>query len=62
MSTNRERLIKLMTDNNLSCPDVGRMLNRKAHTVKLWRCSDNISDHTLELLEFKIAQARRVSA
>lgn len=61
MHERTERLINIMTEHNLSCRDVGTILDRTEQTVSIWRCSHKpgqrvIPGYLLELLEFKLAQ------
>lgn len=59
MHERTEKLISIMTNHNLSCRDVGRLLGRTEQTVLIWRCKSGkiIPAHQLELLELKLAQA-----
>jgi DNA-binding transcriptional regulator YiaG len=54
--TNREKLISLMTEHNLKCPQVALLLGVKNNTVRLWRTKGHkeIPDQKLELLRFKV--------
>jgi hypothetical protein len=48
-----------MQDHGLKSPDVARILNRKAQTVRLWRSNigRTIPPDALELLELKLRRA-----
>lgn len=56
MSTNREKLISLMTEHNLNGVDVANLLGVKHNTVLVWRTlgGKEIPDSKLELLKFKL--------
>lgn len=58
MTERTEKLKAIMAANNLSAPMVGKLLNRSAATVRIWRCKDDSRDipaMALELLEIKVA-------
>jgi len=54
--TNREKLISLMTEHNLKCPQVASMLGVKPNTIRVWRSKNvkYVPDSKLELLKFKL--------
>lgn len=59
MNTNTEKLRALMRQHRLSAADVGRLLGRAPHTVRVWRVRNTtrpIPDNTLELLTLKLQQ------
>lgn len=58
MKTRKERLRELMTQHKLTARQVGEMLNRSRQTVLCWRSkweAREIPEHSLELLEIKLA-------
>lgn len=59
-SVNTDRLKQLMHEHRLTAPAVALLIGRSAHTVRVWRCSNDtiIPDNMLELLELKIAQPK----
>lgn len=54
---NTERLHKIMSEYDVKSQDVAVLLNRSLKTVQCWRCQSPapIPDHSLELLELKLA-------
>lgn len=59
MTNRTEQLHKLMADHGLTAEQVGKLLNRSAQTVRIWRCQSDgrtIPEHTLEVLKLKLAQ------
>ena len=56
-SKNTQRLRDLMAKYDTSAAQVGKLLNRSAQTVRVWRSKNpqDINDTLLELLEFKLA-------
>lgn len=64
MHIRTKKLHKIMSDNELTCREVGDLLGRSEQTVLIWRCSTDankkiIPSHQLELLELKLAQQAR---
>ena len=60
MHTNTQKLRDLMACHRLKVGDVARILNRKPHTVRVWRVTKTtrpIPDNALELLTLKLQQA-----
>lgn len=58
MKTRTEELRALMDAHNLTPSKVGKILNRKPMTVRIWMCKSdgrNIPEHALELLRIKAA-------
>ena len=44
-----------MEQHKLNAPAVGRLLDRSAQTVRMWRCESKIiPEHTLTVLELKV--------
>jgi DNA-binding transcriptional regulator YiaG len=56
MNQRTTRLLQIMKEHELRSPDVARILNRKAQTVRLWRSQTErtIPPDALELLELKL--------
>lgn len=56
MEKRTKELHDLMARHNLRAPDVAKLVNRKAGTVRIWRCGGErqIPAHTLELLKLKL--------
>lgn len=54
---NRPVLIRLMDEHKLTVEAVATMLDRTPSTVQSWRSTSgaDIPDHSLELLQYKIA-------
>jgi DNA-binding transcriptional regulator YiaG len=64
MCDRTEKLRALMSEHALSADDVAKILNRSAHTVRVWRCKYEaraIPPDALRLLEMTLA-ARGVRA
>lgn len=58
MHERTKQLDALMRDHDLTARDVGEMLGRTAHTIRVWRSSYEarvIPVIALELLKFKLA-------
>lgn len=58
MTSRTERLNSLMRDHKLTARQVGELLNRTPHTVRVWRSRTKdrvIPAHTLEVLELRLA-------
>jgi hypothetical protein len=54
-----ETLRNIMARHKLNAPDVGKLLNRSAQTVRSWTCANDqrtIPEHMLELLKTKVTQ------
>jgi transposase len=48
-----------MRDHDMSAREVGDMLGRTPHTIRVWRSKYDeriIPDHALQLLKFKLAE------
>lgn len=60
MHANKKKLIDLMDLHNISCDEVGKLLNRKGGTVRVWRCKNGapIPTHQLDLLVFKLGEGK----
>jgi hypothetical protein len=59
MNERTKRLRDLMAKHKLTSSKVGKILNRSAHTVSVWKCAWDgraIPDHALELLEIRLAE------
>ncbi|QJB21788.1 transcriptional repressor [Xanthomonas phage FoX5] len=59
MHPRTEQLNKLMRDYSVTASEVGELINRKTHTVNVWRgCTKDriIPDHTLEVLRIRLAE------
>jgi len=58
-------LRQLMDDHKLTAAQVGALIGRKAHTVRVWRSVTEdriIPEHTLEVLRMKLRGHRKVRA
>lgn len=64
MHIRTKQLDQLMRDYSVNAREVGELIDRKPHTVRVWRsCTEDriIPDHTLEVLRIRLA-ARAVAA
>lgn len=62
MTTRTNELDALMRQHALTARQVGEILNRKPHTVRVWRsryAERTIPDHTLQVLKMKLAERGR---
>lgn len=51
-----------MEQHKLNAPAVGRLLDRSAQTVRMWRCESKIiPDHTLTALELKVKNGEHLT-
>ena len=57
--TRKERLIKLMTKENLTAKEVGKILNRSKKTVQSWRSKRNVPHWVLPTLLHKLERQQR---
>ncbi len=60
---NRDKLVRLIHHYNITTEQIGAWLDRKPGTVQAWTqkySGVDISDHSLELLRYKIADAIRM--
>jgi phosphoribosylformylglycinamidine (FGAM) synthase-like enzyme len=63
MNPRTEQLRNIMHKYNLSCADVGEILDRTPQTVRLWRCKNQtraIPDHALKVLENDVRNRKPV--
>ncbi|HDR9259593.1 TPA: hypothetical protein QDB21_005615 [Burkholderia vietnamiensis] len=61
MNKRTARLKEIMAEHELNAPAVGRLLDRSAQTVRIWRCEAKIiPEHTLAVLEQKVASGEHL--